>query len=71
LEVSQTLFKREEIAGLLGGSHKTTFPVPRNDEKATYACMKQAEQEYLPKAPGEHGIIMIHSFPEKLVRIVR
>jgi hypothetical protein len=64
------LFKRENIAGFLGGSHKSTFPVPRDDEKAMYACMKQAEQEYLPKMPGEHGIIMVHSLPEQLVRIV-
>jgi hypothetical protein len=69
-EQSHTLFKREEIASLLGGSHKTTFPVPRDDEKATYACMKEAEQEYLPKTPGEHGIVVVHSLPEKLVRIV-
>jgi hypothetical protein len=67
---SQELFKREEIAALLGGSHKTTFPVPRNEKGSTYACLKETDQEYLPKRPGQHGIIMVHLLPETLVLFI-
>jgi len=49
-----------------------TFPYPRNRRHGpTYACLKEAEQEYLPKRPGEHGIILVHSLPESLVHCCR
>jgi hypothetical protein len=63
-------FKRDAIALILGGSLKTTFPYPRDhDDGPTYACLKQVEQEYLPERPGDHGVIMVRSLPESLVKI--
>ena len=32
-----------------------------------YACLKESEQDFLPKAPGEHGIVVAKSLPEGLV----
>lgn len=61
-------FRRDEIAYLLGGSHKMTFPYPRDrSEGGPYACLKEVEQEYLPEKPGEHGIILVHTLPEAMV----
>ena len=46
-----------------------TFPYPRNRiDGPPYACLKEAEQELLPVSPGEHGVIVVKSLPETLVR---
>lgn len=63
------ILKRESIAHILGGSQKTTFPYPRNrNQGPTYACLKESENDLLPRNPGEHGIIIVKSLPEALVR---
>jgi len=46
---------------------KTTFPYPRFQTSGTYACLKLAEDELLPKNPGEHGIVIVKSISESLV----
>jgi len=52
----------------MGGSLKTTFPYPRDRaEGPTYACLKETEQDFLPEAPGDHGIILVKALPESLV----
>ena len=62
------LFRRDAVATTLGGSGKVTFPHPRNrNEGPTYACVKEVENELLPKNPGEHGIILGKELPESLV----
>ena len=67
LDQGRTLM-RDTIATVLGGSLKTTFPYPRNrDEGPTYACLKESENEFLPKNPGEHGLIIVKSLPDTLV----
>jgi len=61
------ILKRESIAHILGGSQKTTFPYPRNRHQGpTYACLKESENDLLPRNPGEHGIIIVKSLPEAL-----
>ena len=62
------MLKREAIAVVLGGSLKTTFPYPRDrSEGPPYACLKESENDYLPRAPGEHGIVIVKELPEALV----
>jgi hypothetical protein len=62
------VLRREVIAALLGGSLKVTFPYPRNRlEGPPYACLKESENDLLPKYPGEHGIVVVKSLPEALV----
>jgi hypothetical protein len=62
------VLRREVIAALLGGSLKVTFPYPRNRlEGPPYACLKESENELLPKHPGEHGIVIVKSLPDALV----
>lgn len=59
---------RDTIANVLGGSLKTTFPYPRNrDEGPTYACLKESENDFLPKNPGQHGLVLVKSLPDTLV----
>ena len=64
-----TLIMRDTIAlNVLGGSLKTTFPYPRNrDEGPTYACLKESENEFLPKNPEQHGLVLVKSLPDTLV----
>jgi len=67
LDQGRTLM-RDTISNVLGGSLKTTFPYPRNrDEGPTYACLKESENEFLPKNPGEHGLVIVKSLPDTLV----
>lgn len=62
------MLKREAIAQVLGGSLKTTFPYPRDRaEGPPYACLKESENDYLPKAPGDNGIVIVKDLPEALV----
>jgi hypothetical protein len=64
------LFRRDTIALVLGGSLKVTFPYPRNrSDGPMYACVKENEQDFLPKGPGHHGILIVKSLPEALVYI--
>jgi hypothetical protein len=67
-----TILKRESISHVLGGSQKTTFAYPRDrNEGPTYACIKETENEMIPKNPGEHGIIIVRALPDHLVQELR
>jgi len=59
---------RDAIANVLGGNLRITFPCPRNHEGTTYACLN--EDEFLPKNPGENGLVVVKSLPDTLVRLL-